>query len=266
MSYRKIVAVVNEQTGSTVTARYALALAEAAGAELLLYAVRDDGTDETALRHTGRHLEHLFERAVERGILTTRITETGPLTLLLPKRVHAEGADLVFYPLTPAERYGATFQQQTVHRLLRSVRADLAIMRIVHMGRLHLRQILVPLGGVIEQRERRADFLALLALSFHAQVTLFHRPAGGKRETPRDLDLLRNDLRRRHLQVLERSGTGPVVKAITLEAISHHHDLIVMGASDRGTLRRIFFGSPAGDVLQHPPCNAILFRAAPAAS
>lgn len=266
MSYRKIVTVVTEQTGSTVTARYALALAEAAGAQLLLYAVREEGADETLLRPTERHLEHLFERAVELKIPVTRITETGPLTALLPKRAHAEGADLVFYPLTPAERYGATFQQQTVHRLLRSVGADLAIMRIVHMGRLHLRHILVPLGGVIEQRERRADFLALLALSFQAQVTLFHRPGGGTRETPRDLALLRSDLGRHHLQVLERSGTGPVAKAIALEAISHHHDLIVLGASDRGAFRRLIFGSPAGDVLQSPPCNTILFRAGHGAS
>lgn len=263
MSYRKIITVVNEQTGSTVTARYALALASTGGAELVLYAARDEGSDGSITRPTERHLDHLFDLAARLDIPVTRITETGAAARLLPKRAQAEGADLVFYPLTPHERYGTTFQQETVHQLLKSVRADLAIMRIVHMGKLHLRHILVPLGGVIDRRERRAEFLALLAESFHAQVTLFHRSGGGKRELPPDLALLRDDLRRHHLQVLERSGRGPIAKAISLEAISHHHDLIVLGASDRGTLRRLFFGSPAGDVLLHPPCNAVMFRAAP---
>jgi hypothetical protein len=34
-------------------------------------------------------------------------------------------------------------------------------------------------------------------------------------------------------------------------------------ASERGILRRLFIGNPAGYVMHHPPCNTILFRAAP---
>jgi nucleotide-binding universal stress UspA family protein len=62
--------------------------------------------------------------------------------------------------------------------------------------------------------------------------------------------------------VLERSGKGAIGKSITVEAITRHNDLIVLGASERGVLQRLFFGNPAGDVMHQPPCNAIMFKAA----
>lgn len=263
MSYRTIFSVVNEHSTSTVTARYAIALALAGKARLVLYASHLEGTDENLLRHTDRHLDHLFTVAFDLGIAVTRITEVGAISHLLPKRIQAEQAELVFYPIAPGEQYGAAMQQQTVHRLLRTIRADLAIMRIMHMGKPHPRHILVPLGDIVNAREQRVSFLAALARSFHAQITLFHRPVSGKQDNPPDFVAVRNALRLQHLPVLERSGSGRIAKAITLEAVSHHNDLIVLGASERGILRRMFFGNPAGDVMSHPPCNAILFRAGP---
>jgi nucleotide-binding universal stress UspA family protein len=239
-------------------------LAASGGSQLVLYSAHDEGGEGSAARHTERHIEHLFNEALALNIAVTRISETGPITRLLPHRIQAEAADLVFYPLPPGERYGAPLQRHTAHHLLQTVRADLAIMRIMHMGKPHPRHILVPLGDVVSDREQRVSFLAMLARSFHAQLTLFHRPDGRRQDSPADFIAVRNALRTHHLPVLERSGRGHIAKAITLEAVSHHNDLIVLGASERGVLRRMFFGNPAGDVMHHPPCNAILFRAAPA--
>lgn len=262
MSYRKIIAVINEHTGSTVAARYAMALAASGGAELVLYCVYANGGDVTISRQTERHMDHLFAESLAHEIEVTRISETGLITRLLPHRVQAEGADLVFYPLTPGEQYGATLQRHNSHHLLHTVTADLAVIRIMHMGKPHPRHILVPVGGVISDHEPRVRFLAALAKSFHSQITLFHRPEAGMVKLPDDLVVLRNELRRHHLTVLERSGSGRIARAIALEAVSHHNDLIVLGASERGALRRLFFGNPAGDVMHQPPCNAILFRPA----
>jgi nucleotide-binding universal stress UspA family protein len=263
MSYRTIIAVINEHSSSTVTARYAIALAASCTARLVLYAAYADGTAEATLHHTERHLDHLVTAVIEHSIPVTRITEVGAITCLLPKRVLAEEADLVFYPLLPDEYYGAPLQQHDVHRLLRTIKSDLAIMRIIHMGKPHPRNILVPLGGVINDHEQRVSFLTSLARSFHAQVTLFNRQANQQHGLPDDFIILRNTLlRHHHLPVLERSAKGQIAKAIALEAISHHHDLIVVGASERTILRRLFFGNPAGDLMHRPPCNVILFRAA----
>jgi len=263
MSYRKIISVINEHTASTVTARYAISLAASDEAELVLYAAHGEGADETILRHTERHRDHLFTVALERGIAVTRITDVGAITTLLPQRVQADRADLVFYPLTPGERYGETLPKHTVYHLLRTIRSDLAIMRIVHMGRPDPRRILVPLGGLIGDRERRVLFIAALAKSFHSQVTLFHLTAGiAEKEMPGDIARFREELRRHHVAVQDRSGRGHIGRSITVEAITRHNDLIVLGASERGPLRRLFFGNPAGDVMHQPPCNALLFRSA----
>lgn len=262
MTYRTILSVINEHSGSTVTASYAIALAITTKARLVLYAAHPLGTSETILQHSGHHLDHLFAIALEHDIAVTRISEVGQITRLLPKRVLAENADLVFYPLLPSEQYGATLQTQSVHQLLRSIKADLAIMRIMHMGKPHPRHILVPLGSGVPDQIRRVSFLAALAQSFHAQVTLFHRHNNRGRQLPADVVKVRAALQQQQLSVLERTATGPIAKAIALEAISHHHDLIVLGASERSHLRRLFSGNPSGDVMHRPPCNVMLFRAA----
>mgnify|MGYP001193091251 CR=1 FL=1 len=265
MSYRKIFSVVNEQTASTVMARYAISLAAACKAALVLYAAHDEGSDEGLLRHTDRHLDHLFTVAFELDIPVTRITEIGDISKLLPKRVQAEQADLVFYPLAPSERCGANRQRQTVQRLLRDIRADLAFMRTVSMAKPHPRHILVPFGKFISDREHRLMFIGELARSFHARVTLFHLSAeNAATAMPEDIIQFRQQLQQQELVVLERTGRGHIGKAITVEAITRHHDLIVLGVSERGAVRRFLFGNPAADVMHQPPCNAILFRAAAA--
>lgn len=265
MSYRKIFSVVNEQTASTVMARYAIMLAAACKASLVLYCAYHEGSDEALLRHTSRHLDHLFTVALELDITVTRISEVGNIRRLLPKRVEAEQADLVFYPLTQAEQSGNDRQRETVKALSRDIRADLAFMRVISMARPHPRHILVPFGKVISDLERRLRFIRNLAGSFHAQVTLFHLAAENDAATaPEDMVKFKHQLQQQEVKVLERTGRGDIGKAITVEAITRHHDLIVLGASERGAVRRLLFGNPAADVMHHPPCNAILFRAAPA--
>ena len=263
MSYCKILSVINEQTVSTVIARYAISLAAACKAELVLYASHDEGGDENNRQRTDRHLDHLFTVALDLNIPVTRITEIGNIGKLLPERVQAEKADLVFYPLTPYKRYGADLQRHTVHHLLRTISSDLAIMRVITMAKPHPGHILVPLGKVVSDKERRLLFITELARSFQSKVTLFHlSPEREAKGMPDDITDFRKQLLLQQVMVLERNGRGDIGKAITVEAITRHNDLIVLGASERGVLRRLFFGNPVGDVMHQPPCNVILFRAA----
>lgn len=262
MSYRKIFAVINEHTASTVTARFAISLAAACKADIVLYAAHDEKSDEAVKRHTDRHMDHLFTVALELDIAVTRIAEAGNIIQQLPKRVVADKADLVFYPLTPYEKYGVDRQRDTVHSLLRTTSSDLAIIRAITMAKPHPKRILVPLGKVISDMERRLGFITELARSFHSQVTLYHlSETKSAKVMPDDISRFRNQLQHQGVPVLERSGSGDIGKSITVEAISHHNDLIVLGASERGVLQRLFFGNPTGDVMHKPPCNTILFRA-----
>lgn len=263
MSYRKIFSVINEHTVSTVAARYAISMAAACKAELVLYAAHDNGDNEAERVHTDRHLDHLYTVASALGIPVTTITEIGDISTLLPKRAEVESADLVFYPLTSYKRYGADVQRRIIRQLLRSIKPDLAIMRAINMAKPHPGHILVPLDRVISDNERRLLFISELAKSFHAQVTLYHLTAErDAKGMPGDITRFGKQLEQRQVTVLERSGIGHIGKSIIVEAITRHMDLIVLGASERGVLRRMFFGDPAGDMLHQPPCNTVLFRAA----
>jgi len=264
MSYRKIFSVVNEHTASTVVVRYAISLALAVKAELVLYAAHEKSCNETILRNTDRHLDHLAAVASKLDVPVTRISEIGNISTLLPNRMQTEKGDLLFYPLTPYERYGATLQQNTVHHLLRTIGTDLVIMRAVSMAKPHPGNILVPLGKVVSEKERRLFFLSELARSFHAKVTLFHLYAERDAEgIPDEITRLREQLQKQGVTVLVRSARGDIGTSITVEAITRHNDLVVLGATGRGILRRLFSGNPADDVMHRSPCNVMLFRAAP---
>lgn len=263
MSYHTILSVINDHTASTVVGRYAISLAQECKARLVLYAAHPEETSESILSHTDRHLEHLVAVAEELEVSATRLRVVGQISRVLPEQVQAEQADLVLYPLTPDERYGDHLQRHTVHQMLRTISPDLAVMRIISMAKPHPRHILVPLGKVVSAMERRLVFISQLARSFHAQVTLFHLSAARAKEgLPDSIIRFREELLQQQITVLERSGSGQIGKAITVEAITHHNDLIVLGASERGALQKLFFGNPAGDVMHQPPCNTILFRAA----
>lgn len=229
-----------------------------------MYAAHEGGSKESTLLHTDRHLDHLFTAASDLGISVSRITEIGNIDNLLPKRVQAEKADLVLYPLAPDERYGAALQQQTVHRLLRTIKSDLAIMRVITMAKPHPRHILVPLGWVAGDKGRRLMFISELARSFHSEVTLFHLSGeSNAKGMPDDIIEFGIQLKQQQVAVIERRGRGDIVKFIIVEAITRHNDLIVLGASGRGALQRLFIGNPAGDIMHQPPCNTILFRPVP---
>jgi len=261
MSYLKILSVVNEHTVSTVTARYAISLAASCKAKLVLYSAHGKGSSETVLRQLDRHLEQLFADATALGIPVTRITEIGNINTLLPKRVRTENADLVFTALMPYKRYGAALARHAVHQLQRTIPSDLAIMRITTMAKPYPGNILMPLGRITDDRGRRLLFVTELARSFHSQVTLYHLSAERDAQVmPDDIIQFGKKLEQQHVTVHERRGRGDVRKAIIVEAITRHHDLIVLGASRRGVLGRLFIGNPAGDIMQQPPCNTILFR------
>lgn len=262
MSYRKIVTVVDEHTGSTVTAGYAMWLAKSCQAELVLYSAFGALPSQTA-QHAERHLRHLENTASSLGVAVSLISETGAIERLLPATVQSQGADLVFYSLSPGESYGDYLQRQTVHQLLRTVRSDLAIVRVVNLAKPHPRHILMPVSTSARESGARQRFIIALCKAFHSHVTLLHLfPETSAGRMPHHVNELQEFLLQQQVAALAHLSKGPVGRSIAVEAVTRHNDLIVLGASGRGLLQRLLYGNPAAEVLHHPPCNAILFRGA----
>ncbi|MBS1128187.1 MAG: universal stress protein family, partial [Nitrospirae bacterium] len=173
--YRKVLAAVNEHLNSEVAARYAMHLARAAGAKLFLYSVRQPGQTEAAFELARDAAQRLQHRAREIDIDAECLFETGDPVEKIRAIVLAEGIDLVFTATRREDvKHRIIRGGTTARRLLPGLPCSVALVRVVHMGRTHPREILVALKKQIDHIPERSEFTALLAKAFEARVHLFH--------------------------------------------------------------------------------------------
>jgi nucleotide-binding universal stress UspA family protein len=274
--YRTILAAVNEHVNSEIAARYARHLARAAGARLLLCSVRQPGQTEAAFdlaRTAARRLQH---GARELGIDAECLFETGDPVERIRAIVLAEGVDLVF---TATRREDVTHRivrgGTTARRLLPGLPCSVALVRVVHMGRTHPREILVPLKKQIDHIPERSEFTALLARAFEARVHLFHvtrpvkkffhgemhlTPVEWEEKVPPDMSRFISHLDGFGVEHDKRLAPGTAGRGITIEAASKRRDLIIMGASGRGVIHHLLHRTPVEEVLRETPCNLIILK------
>ena len=185
------------------------------------------------------------------------------------------GIDIVF-TATRREDVKKRFFIKTVSRqLFGRLSCSVAIVRVVRMGGVHPKNILVPLRGRITNLEERAYFTAKLAEGFGSRATLFHlhkpmtsffhgevhlTPFQREQHIPKDVEEFREHLTRYRILHEKKTSGGSVAGAITIEAAHKRNDLIIMGASERSLLRSLVKGNPLEDVMRHTPCNMIVFR------
>jgi nucleotide-binding universal stress UspA family protein len=190
--------------------------------------------------------------------------------------VRSAGADLVFAATRRQDVKRRFYAGRTAaRRLLHRLPCAVAVVRVVHLGRTHPSDILVPLKARIDHIPERAEFTALLARAFEARTHLFHvtRPIGkffhGEQHlTPLDWEeRLPPDIARfvDHLDGYgiaheKHLAPGRAGRSITIEAASRRRDLIVMGASERGLFENLLRGAPVEEVLRETPCNLIIFK------
>lgn len=274
--YRKILAAVNEHVNSEVAARYAKHLARAAGAKLLLCSVREPGQAERSFelaRDAARRLQHA---ARELGIEADCRFETGDPVETIRAIVIAEGIDLVFTATRREDvKHRIIKGGTTARRLLPGLPCSVALVRIVHMGRIHPREILVALKKQIDHIPERAEFTALLAKAFEARIHLFHvtkpvtkffhgethlTPLEWEEKIPPDMSRFISHLDGFGVEHEKRLLPGKAGRNIAVEAASRRRDLIVMGASERGAVSHLLRRAPVEEVLAETPCNLIILK------
>ncbi len=273
--YKKILAAVNEFSNSEIAARYAITLARSCRARLFLVFVAEEKIDRDKLRHAEAALERLFIEAENNGIEVESIIESGAPVKKIYELVMEHDIDIVF-TATRREDVKRRFFLKTLSRqLVVKLPCSVALVRVVRMGGLHLKNILVPLRGRITRLDERAYFIARLAEGSGARVTLFHlhkplssffhgevqlTPFQRDKALPKDVEAFRDHLNKYKISHEKRAGHGSVARAITIEAAHKRNDLIVMGASERNLLKSIVSGNPVEIVLRETPCNMIIFR------
>lgn len=273
--YKKILAAVNEHLNSEISARYALNLAGVCNTRYYLCFIADKSLSQSSFERAEEAMKRLFIEAEERNIQVESITETGDPVREIDRIVRKESIDMVF-AATRREDIERRFYSGTIARKLSlSLPCSVALVRVVHVGRTHPREILVPLKAKIDHVEERTYFTAKTAQAFDSKVFLFHSPEPlskffhgelhltpleWEKKLPKDISHFIEHMRRYKIIHTGRIVPGRIGRTIAIEAFSKRHDLIIMGASERSLLSSIFKGNPVEELLRDTPCDLIILR------
>jgi nucleotide-binding universal stress UspA family protein len=273
--YKKILVAVNEFINSELAAHYAITLSKSCQAKLFLVFIAQEGIDKNTFKQAESALERLFIEANGRGIEVESITEKGDPLQKIHDLVRNDHIDIVFTSTRREDVTKRFFVKTLTRELMLKLPCSVAMVRVVRMGKMHPKDILVPLRGQMTHLEERACFVAKLAQGFGSSVTLFHsarpitsffhgevhlKPSLREKHIPKDVELFIECLNRYTISHEKRIEYGGISRAITIEAAYRRNDLIIMGASERSLLRSIIRGNPVEEVLRETPCDLIILR------
>jgi nucleotide-binding universal stress UspA family protein len=274
--YRAVLAAVNEHVNSEITARYAKQIARATGAKLFLCSVQERGQTDRSFARAREAAKRLQHSARDQEVDAECIFESGDPVGKIGAIVRKEKIDLVFAATRREDVQRRFYAGRTAsRRLLHQLSCAVAVVRVVHLGRIQPSEILVPLKARIDHIPERAEFAALLAKAFNAHTHLFHvtRPIGKffhgeKHLTPLEWESRLPPDISRFVDHLDGYGIshdkqltpGRAGRNIAIEAASRRRDLIIMGASERGLLEHLLRGAPVEELLRDTPCNLIIFK------
>ncbi|MEW6002422.1 MAG: universal stress protein [Nitrospirota bacterium] len=273
--YKKILAAVNEFTNSEMAARYAIALSRSCEARLFLVFVAEEKINRNILRHVKSSLDGLFIEAKSSNVEVESVIERGDPFKKITGMVKENNIDILFTATRREDITKRFFVKTLAREFIVKLPCSVAMVRVVRMGKMHPKRILVPLRGHMTGIEERAFFVAKLAQAFDSAVTLFHttspiksffhgeiylKAAQREEHIPKDMERFIELLNKYEIIHEKRTGHGRIARAITIEAALRRDDLVVMGASERSLLSSLIRGNPMEDVLRETPCNLVIFR------
>ncbi len=273
--YKKILTAVNEHLNSEITARYAMNLAKIAGAKLYLCFIAEKGRQVAIFDRAEEAMKRIFIDAKKMDIEVEAITETGDAVGKIDEIVRHEEIDIAF-AATRREDIDKRFYAGTVARELSlTLLCSVALVRVVNIGRLRPKKILVPLKARIDHLTERSYFSAMLANAFDSSIYLLHAtkpitsffhgevhltPVEWEKKISKDISHFMEHLNKYKITHEKRLIPGKAGRNITIEAAAKRFDLVIMGASERSLLSSIFKGNPVEEVLRETPCDLIILK------
>lgn len=266
--YKKIFVVIDEHNYSETAANYGIQLAKHCNAKLYIFSCVKKGISRDFLIKIEEHINRVFLEATKLDIPVETIIEEGVFFDNMLKRIKKEDVDLLLCPLSPPH-------YSEITRFEKMLPISLALIRIVNMVKPHPANILLPLRGKMENIKEWARFISSISLAFRSKITILHIRKGKKKidgsdvkfnlidfhkNIPEDINLLVDYLENQGISIKKRFYHGKVSRSITIEAATKKNDLIVMGISKRGRLKKFLTEDPTYSVLKETPCNLIIFK------
>lgn len=273
--YKKILAAINEHINSEIAGRYGLNLAKACKSKYYISFIAGKDTDRSSFEKADEALKRLFLEAERLGVEVESIVETGDPFQKISEIVKNEGIDILFVSTRREDIERRFYAGTLTRRLMIKLPCSVAMVRVVHMGRIHPKNILIPLKARFSYIKERAYFSAKIAEAFDSKIFIFHvtkpitrffhgeihiPPAQLEKDLPYDISEFIRYIKEYCIDIEKRLSTGKESKSITIEATAKRHDLIIMGASERGLLSSIVRGNPVEDLLRETPCDLIILK------
>ena len=274
--YKKILAAVDEHLNSEVAARYALHLAKACASRMYICHVAGKQETNRAVRDAEAAATRLFHRARDMGLMAESILDSGDPVERIREIVQSEEIDLVFVSTRREDMEKRFYAGTIARRLSLSLPCSVALVRVVHLGRIHPKKILVPLKARTSHIAERSFFAAMMAAAFDSALFLFHTtkpmtsffhgeihlaPVELEKKLPADISRFIELLDGYAVSHEKRLVSGKAARSITIEAAAKRFELVIMGASERSLLHSILQGNPVEDLLRETPCDLIILKA-----
>lgn len=275
--YKNILAAVNEHLNSEISARYAIRLAKSTDSKVTVCYVAERGVQKKSVHLAEAAIKRLFLRAKDEGVKIESIFETGDPLDRIHRFVTSERIDIAF-AATRQEDVQKRFYAGTIARGLSAhLPCSVALVRVVHLGKIHPKEILMPLKARIDHIDERAYFAAMIAKAFGSDIYLFHitepvtsffhgeiplKPVELEKKPSRDILRFIEHLNRYEVAHEKKLVSGKAGRNITIEAAARRFDLVIMGASRRSLLSSLLKGNPVEMVLRETPCDLIVLKAA----
>ena len=273
--YNKILTAINEHFNSEVAARYALHLARACGAKFYTCFIAEKSAARASFDKAEAAMKRLFILAEKSGVSAESITETGDPVAEIRKIVVHENIDLVFASTRREDAKRRFFSGTNARSLSLRLPCSVALVRVVHTGKIHPSTVLVPLKARLGRIKEWAYFTSTMATAFNAKLHVFHvtkpitkffhgdihlTPVEWEKRAPADIADFLERLRKNGVAFESRLLPGAIGRSITIEAAVRRHDLIIMGASERSLVSSLFKRNPVENVLRETPCDLIILK------
>lgn len=273
--YTKVLAAVNEHFNSEVSARYAIAFSKTTHSKIYLCYIAEKGVSQKDSELAEDAVKRLFIRAKDIDIRVESVFGSGDPVTKIKELVNSEGISIVFAATRREDVERRFFAGTVARKLSLNLPCTVALVRVVHMGRIHPKNILVPLKERLNHINERAYFTAKIAESFGSKVIVFHAtkaitkffhgeihltPVEWGKRLPKDISEFMKYLKKFEVSYEERLAPGETAKSITIEAATKRHDLIIMGASERSLLSSLLKGNPVEGMLRETPCDLIILK------
>ncbi|OGW38287.1 MAG: hypothetical protein A2Y97_04705 [Nitrospirae bacterium RBG_13_39_12] len=273
--YKKILATVNEHLNSEISARYALNLAKTCNAKFYICFVSGKDMTESNFKKATDALSRLFNEAEQQDIPVESTTMSGDPLNELDKFVRRENLDIVFISTRREDIRKRFFTGTVARKLSLKLPCSVALVHVVHMGKIRPGKILAPLKAKINNINERAYFTSNMAKCFDSQVIVFHStkpikhffhgevhlaPIEWEKRLPDDISVFMDYLKKYGISYERKLIPGVTARNITIEAFTKRHDLIIMGASERSLFSNLLKSSPVENLLKETPCNLIILK------